>query len=922
MSEKQNSYCINILSSILNQDIIDVFPCEKHHLSSSSTTSTSTTTTTNTIQTQKKDKNTPELLCISKSSLFFIDLNIKNIKRFFTFDNINHITIESSDIQIFTLKTAIKSKKKLTYKFTITSLNLFLKLFQKQTTLYFIQITNELKEIPIETKNNEKYDLHNRDNNALPFKISDDFELKEKNASEYTYELKKKQNNKNETSIKIKLLENEPIEKLAFNPNISNFYFCSWNSLCSDLMYEKNQSCLLNINSETEDTIEYKLRICSSERNGKNILYCYNRKKYLWPFLETYKDYIIIYEEKYNQAYEQIDFDKKTYDKYLQLKHSFTFRDDKHINDVVEELLKLKVESYLIGANNLNYLTPKLKHKQNQKPLQSFIFLYDIQYKITSIYNKYSNKTNLIELNKILSDIKQLYASSGKEFNKELYQKTMKYKTFNDILEEKYNEIKSQFTNIKDISNIVHTWKQKINNYLEYIFKYPFNNNTSLFDYIVQLTQKNTKSKGEIYPIFRTCVNMNAITVNYDIIENPEIYNIINNINNIQQLTYNNYFLCMFIRDGSLKDIFNIESDLMYFKFLNYLLSSYNTNLNYDLISAIHDYIFTITKPYLPNNQINNNTNNNTPNVLNYYKVTTTQIEKYSNIFINNLIHIFTRNEPNTLMKVISLKCIIYLSYVDNISNLQNILCDEIYDSILKALTSFDSNLVYYSLIFISNISRIHSECLNLLSKYSSIIIKSINIIKGNIIPGCVYPLRIVIQALYVLRDLLKVNHIKDFLLDTSQRTFVKYLFNLINKNDYCNYEVYYLVFEILSMVVDKKMDMKIYIDNNFNCFECINYKCLDCLELIANNDNDKQVYEFIGKLLEFVVNYVNIDLNIAKSLRNDCKNLYLLCIALNDNKDILNEYNKLKETVERVITIFELSYNMFTDNLNVLEDK
>ena len=174
------------------------------------------------------------------------------------------------------------------------------------------------------------------------------------------------------------------------------------------------------------------------------------------------------------------------------------------------------------------------------------------------------------------------------------------------------------------------------------------------------------------------------------------------------------------------------------------------------------------------------------------------------------------------------------------------------------------------------------------------------------------------------MRDLLKVNHIKDFLLDNSQRQFVKYLFNLINRNDYCNYEVYYLVFEILSMVVDKKMDMKIYIDNNFNCFECINYKCLDCLELIANNDNDndKQIYEFITKLLEFVVNYVNIDLNIAKSLRNDCKNVYRLCIALNDNKDILNEYNKLKETVERVITIFELSYNMFTDNLNVLEDK
>ena len=186
----------------------------------------------------------------------------------------------------------------------MTGLNLFLKLFQKQTTLYFIQITNEIKEIPIKTKKNENYELHNKDS-ALPFKISDDFELKEKNASEYIYKLKDKQNNQNETIIKIKILENEPIEKLAFNPNISNFSFCSWNSLCSDLMYETNQSCLLDINSETEDTIEYKLRICSSERNGKNILYCYNRKKYLWPFLETFKDYIIIYEEKYNQVYEQ-----------------------------------------------------------------------------------------------------------------------------------------------------------------------------------------------------------------------------------------------------------------------------------------------------------------------------------------------------------------------------------------------------------------------------------------------------------------------------------------------------------------------------------------------------------------------------------------------------------------------------------------
>ena len=84
MSEKQNSYCISLLSSILNQDIIDVFPCEKHHLPSSTTTTTTTsaTTTTNTTQAHKKDKNTPELLCISKSSLFFIDLNIKNIKRF------------------------------------------------------------------------------------------------------------------------------------------------------------------------------------------------------------------------------------------------------------------------------------------------------------------------------------------------------------------------------------------------------------------------------------------------------------------------------------------------------------------------------------------------------------------------------------------------------------------------------------------------------------------------------------------------------------------------------------------------------------------------------------------------------------------------------------------------------------------------
>ena len=238
--------------------------------------------------------------------------------------------------------------------------------------------------------------------------------------------------------------------------------------------------------------------------------------------METYKDYIIIYEEKYNQAYKQIDFNKNTYDKYLQLKQSFSFRDDKHINDVVKELLILKIESYLIEANNLNYLIQKLNQKHLH--LQSFIFLYDIQYKITSIYNKYSNKKNSSELNKILPDIKQIYSSSGKKFNIERYRKTMNYKTFNDILEEKYNEIKSQFANIKDISNnIVHIWKQKINNYLEYILRYPFNNNTSLFDYILQLTQHSPKSKEEIYPTLLTRVNTNATTVNYDIIENPEI---------------------------------------------------------------------------------------------------------------------------------------------------------------------------------------------------------------------------------------------------------------------------------------------------------------------------------------------------------------------------------------------------------------
>lgn len=969
MNEQKSTFCKEILSSIINEEISDFFVCQKYS--------------------NHKQKNyaksnwKEEIACITKHSLIFIGSALdEGIKRQFDYTNIESIIIgndndtskepnqleeeskisdsNKSDIKdkdnniIIILKEGIKNKIKIRYLFNFPNSLLFFDKFSKKYKLFFIRNRGIITKLKVKenfkTKTSQETEKYIHVGN-YKFKQFQFFRL-DINKSRYYFRRDKTQDYSREARIHIKLLDECPIEKLLANPNIANFKFCAWSSLCLHLMYETSGVFILSINERHIDysdqnrndiwnMMEYQIRIKPKSGKDKNVLYYYIRRKYIPPLFETYNDFIFIFEELYDESNNLIEIDNDSFRDLNTLIDTFRCEKIPETNKVTEELIKMKMNSYLVDSSTMKHLYFSFDSLQATKVRRIACIL---ELKLIQIHEKYEKKkVQEIKMNS-LKELQSLsYFLDGEVLIPDTFLKKLHYSTFFDLLNNFHKDIDKLFSKTSASTNFL--WKNKINNFLQYVITFHDSESDSLFKMLDELTKTIPSSIEEIDPIFKLFLNLCATTTNEKIIENVSISYIVNNISNIKEISYNTYFMNYFIAHNKLKRIEKIESELIYYQFLLFLL---NTNYNIDTLGSIHDYLFKVCNNYLSFDLIDDYSNNLKNDELVYDSPSSEK--KYSSIFNKKFMQLFTQSDSCTIPITLSLKCLIYLSSI-NPQNLSEILTDEVMIQLSKNISSFDQNLIYYSLFFVHKITELSNESNILLDKFPEILLKVINKIKGSGIPeGKNHPL-IILKSLQILKNCLQNNQIKAYILEYPNRKFLKYIFRLITKQENYSFKednfyinILSLSYEVLSLAVDKNTDIRQYISTNFHFFNVIEYKSVEYYEFfefivnnnIMNTDTNKipiikqrqnelikEYNIFLQNLFEFISKYVGNDLNILNEAKYTCKHLVFLCYKIakylrqkekpktnqnynSNNTNSSTDFTIETDTVEKVLQIFK----------------
>lgn len=958
MNEHKSSFCKEILSSIINEEISNFFVCQKYANPKQ--------------KNNEKTKWKEEIVCVTKHSLIFIgsDLN-EGIKRQFDYTNIDSIIIgeeqgiskpavsdwnqngdkEKDNNIIINLKEGINKKSKVKYLFNIPNSLLFYEEFSKKYKLFFVQNRGIIAKLKV--KSNFKAKILQE---AEQYTHVGDYKFKQfqffrldTNKSPYYYKRDKTKDYSREGQIHIKILDECPIENLLANPNIENFKFCAWSSVCLHLMYESSRVFILSINEkefheqgkyDIWNIMEYQIRIKSKNGKDKNVVYYYIRRKYIPPLFETYNDFIFIFEELYDESSNLIEIDNDSFRDLNTLIDTFRCDKKQETNTVTEELIKLKMNSYLVDSNtmkHLNYLFDSLKITKVKKVASI------LELKLIQILAKYEKQKFEKMENDCFEELQRLnFLLEREELDEDTFLKKLQYSKFFDLLDGYHKDIDKLFSQTSTSTSFL--WKNKINNFIQYVINFHEFTPDSLFKMLNHLTKTIPSSIEEIDPIFKLFLNLCATTTNEKIIENVSISYIVNNISNIKEISYNTFFMNYFIAHDKLKRIENVESELIYYQFLLFLL---NTNCNIYTLESIHDYLFKICKNYISFNLIDGHSNNIDTDELIYNS--SSSEKKYCSIFNKKFMQLFSQSDSCTISIKLSLKCLIYLSLI-NPQNLSEILTDEVMIQLSKNISSFDQELIYYSLILVYKITELSSESNTLLNKFPEIILKVINKIKGSGIPEAKNHPLIILKSLEVVKNCLKNNQIKAYILEDSNRKFLKYIFRLITKKEnYCFKEknfylnILSLSYEVLSLAIYKNIDIRQYVSANFHFLNVIEYKSLEYYEIFdyivnnimnidtnqkikqrQNDQNDliKEYSIFLQNLFDFIIKYVGNDLNILNETKYTCKHLALFCLRIekylqqkenhnanqnnSSNKNSSNVFNIENEIVEKVLQIFK----------------
>ena len=641
---------------------------------------------------------------------------------------------------------------------------------------------------------------------------------------------------------------------------------------------------------------------------GFNVAFYYIRRIFIPPFFESYNDIILVCKEEYfinndiNNNNNENNKENETNKKNKMMdenSHSFSDSNKKEekdddptdftqnakncieevftsltpiqideISTVCDIIIDKKFDAYLMDKESINFFygTIGLFGKESYK------LAMDYKTKLALFYNEYDKNVDFYFDDEIITAYNaDNYNTSEDNFDLNKYKKNLKQTSFEKIVEKYLKDLKKYFEIVDNQTEIF--YKFKIANFignviLNEVFMDKF------FSNFLNLINRDMEFKNKLKPVLNYLLNLMYINKKNEILLNTNISEIILNSNDIYQISFNEQLMIILIEKNLLKEVQNIESDLIYIQFLNLIL---NKKFSINLLNAIYNVFqynektnFDFEEDENTNN--NNNKTNNSGNLL-----------KNNSILVPTFVKLFTDSNQNPVTTILSCKCLIILSNI--FSNIKEDLCkDEFFEYLYNYFSSSNQEILLNSIKLFSQIVTKKNDLRKLIQKHEGYIIKLINIIKGPGIPGCYYKPELIIFVLNYFNKILNDIYIMEFLIGKKLKKLIKYLFIYIDKHNEVmgneidltfEIEIMTYVYELLYKIILNNNYYKKYIETNFNFIRIFNKKCKDYIDYILNYDIDYDIMrDFMKSIIKFLDTFFGNDSLLIKSAKMIGKNI------------------------------------------------
>ena len=244
MSEQKKSFCIEILSSIIHEEINEYFLCKKEKRVE--------------IDGYESLHELDEIICITKNSLIIIGADLQKIKLKLEYNNINsieniHIDDENDNKRLVLIKLnepLIKKEKEINnISMQMNNAEAFINTLSKKFKLYYIQSKGIIKKLPVKTEESLLTSQIDEYTHLEKYKYkSFKYFVLDSDKSDYYFRRYKTDLYNTNARIQIDISDEYPIEKLTSNPNMNDISYYAWSKLCTYLMFDPNGVVILSSN--------------------------------------------------------------------------------------------------------------------------------------------------------------------------------------------------------------------------------------------------------------------------------------------------------------------------------------------------------------------------------------------------------------------------------------------------------------------------------------------------------------------------------------------------------------------------------------------------------------------------------------------------------------------------------------------------
>jgi hypothetical protein len=858
--------------------------------------------------------------------------NINSIGIDMQFERIFRVNLKNSISGISCFDLSVDNRNKLLEK-----LKCYYNIYytQKFATYVEINITYEKNLLKLETQllESKVYNLLN-DNKKEEIGKKTPAGFAMKTYSNYFFFLKKDYESKdtrtfffpaNNAKLTLEIFPEQPIEHLNSNSDFQDFSFYVYDKFFYMMRttfkfkfwITSNSGYVKKMNLSKDQALWEGWKIeCRTKQvgfKGLNLVFIFLRRKYIPPLFETYQEIMLTLIEEYDETNTGVEISPSSISIIEMAADSLTSEETYPSFSDGVKYIQHKIDSFLVQNNSLDFFFNDMKIYGKESYKLGLIFTYKI---IQYLAEFLKEKVNILK-EKVLKRIYDFSAiSSDSNLKKENFEKYINNNEFDQIFLSNDLYFDNLFTTAPPEDAIIH-WQQKRLQYLVNCLNGALTFNLLNLRRLVEWVKGIGELKS-LNPILTQLLDIKVISHSDEPIE-PKVNHLVNKLYNIKELHFNEELMAIAIEIDYLRIMQEVESDNVYSEFLKYLLENHFSN---KLFSAIYFYLKGMVKSKKSDDSGNKEESDNKKSASNNAPDSSTVKSG-----LNNLLPFIYKIYSNYLlcptMITMACKCLIILTHFDKF-NKTSLLEQNCIQTICNYLSHSDEKLVYHSVeLLCIIISEARDSIQVLMKKNPKLLPKTLNFLRGSIVPGCFFSSKTInlINKFIVILLSMPNSGVKETLCHEKNRKFVKYLFNYLQDTSYTlpkEVEQTLLaqqkIFEILEILVNKNTEFRRYLEDQFKILRLIDSKCEEYILTIqyyigqSKNpnsnilDNAEAYLNLIQSIVKFLKKFISNDLQIVKNIRLYCVNLVNLLSLIYENqksesmKSITNASGKLFE--------------------------